>query len=340
MGLDAVNQPPIPSPPPPSGTAPAQPAVVTSAPGPLPSSDSTRVDPAGDRSTMSLAPAHGSIEAVAAKVVNKDAVPVLPPQPETPAVSAKNIEPYASSKPPEKVTYTECPPPPELEKVIEVAGSGMGADKKFKMYPSELAALYSILKEKGTMSLEQMQKALKSEYGIDTEIRNGTIVNTANGHELIADTNGNGALDLGDLQFDSALKEAGIDPASLGDGGPIAAVSNVAYWSNYWADELNKDLRGSEAEPSPQEPHLLTKDEVAQRTRRLAELVSRERKAQDELLSLKLYGDRTQVAEAKRRHDTLIAEIERCRHDEMLPIVKELADFNKRAEALLKKRTA
>lgn len=347
MALESIPGTPLqPSVPKPAGTitpgATGPDGALDHSPVPV---DASGLGRAGDRSTLGL-PSTGSIAIVTAKVIDKDLVPVLPPRPELPAVSAKTIEPDAGSKPPQAIRYSDPPAEPEFEKVIEVAGSGMGADKKFKMYPSELAALYAILKEKGTMSLQEMQKCLKDSYGIDTEIKNGTIVNTANGHELIADTNGNGALDLGDLQFDKALKEAGIDPASLGvngAGGVLGTVTSVAYWANYWAEELNKSLKGTDgsAAERPEPPRgLYNQEEVARRVKRLSELVDRERHGHEELLSLKLTGDRGQVASAKQRHDAIIQEIERRRHDEMLPLVKELSDFNKAAETFLHKKAS
>ncbi|HEY9854766.1 MAG TPA: hypothetical protein V6D05_03445 [Stenomitos sp.] len=186
---------------------------------------------------------------------SEDIKPVDPPKDLEP--TPPRTEPTQETKPPEQVSYSEPPAPPELEQVIEVAGSGMGADKKFKMYPSELAAMYAILKEDGgTMSLEEMQKKLKAYYGIDTEIKNGTLVNTANGHAMISDTNGNGSLDMNDLDFGNALKAAGIDPASIPKPGDMMSMmSNVAYWATYWADELAKNVkemnRPAEAGPAP-----------------------------------------------------------------------------------------
>lgn len=227
----------------------------------------------GDTSQVSGSGESSGMELFQADDVTKDtAPPIRPPEqlhqdgsqevkpmdpPKDLEPTPPRTEPTQETKPPQQVSYSEPPAPPELEKVIEVAGSGMGADKKFKMYPSELAAMYAILKEDGgTMTLEEMQKKLKAYYGIDTEIKNGTLVNTANGHALIADTNGNGALDMNDIDFGKALKEAGIDPASIPKPGDMMSMmSNVAYWATYWAEELEKNVkemnRPADAGPAP-----------------------------------------------------------------------------------------
>lgn len=225
--------------------------------------DSTHVGGSGESSGMEL---------FVSQDVTKDVSPPMKPPEQirqefasdiTPTDPPKDLEPTPprteptnTTRPPETVTYSEPPPPPELEKVIEVAGSGMGADKKFKMYPSELAAMYAILKENKTVSLEEMQKKLKMYYGIDTEIKDGTLVNTANGHAMISDTNGNGSLDMGDMNFGEALKAAGIDPASIPTPGDMMSMmSNVAYWATYWADQLQNNVkemnRPADAGPAP-----------------------------------------------------------------------------------------
>ncbi len=231
---------------------------------------------AGDTSHVGGAGESSGMELFQAQDVTKDVAPPLRPPEQIRADDSQDVkpmdppkdleptpprtEPSQETRPPEKVSYSEPPAPPELEKVIEVAGSGMGADKKFKMYPSELAAIYAILKENGgNMSLEEMQKKLKTYYGIDTEIKNGTLVNTANGNAMISDTNGNGSLDMGDLNFGEALKAAGIDPASIPKPGDMMAMmSNVAHWATYWANELEKNVkemnRPADAGPAPSSP--------------------------------------------------------------------------------------
>ncbi len=80
---------------------------------------------------------------------------------------------------------------------------------------------------------------------------------------------------------------------------------------------------------------LLTKQEVAERVSRLNQLVAREYELQERLLGLKFHGARDHVEEAKKQHEETIQEIDRLRHQEMLPIVKELNDFITAAKAKL-----
>lgn len=80
---------------------------------------------------------------------------------------------------------------------------------------------------------------------------------------------------------------------------------------------------------------LLTKQEVTERVARLNELVTREYEIQARLLTLKIHGVRDHVVEAKKQHEEALQEIERLRHQEMLPLVKELNDFINAAKAKL-----
>jgi len=182
------------------------------------------------------------------------------PVQQTPPTELKpEIQPHDYSRPPMQISVNPpnayAPMVPQ-EKVIEVGGTGMGADKTFKMYPSELAAMYSLLKKNGTMSLEDMRRDLLTYYGIDTEIKDGTLVNKENGHALISDTNGNGSLDMGDLNFDQGLADAGIDPSKLKEPGSNAssAMSGLAYWANYWADQVAKAF-ADDGGPKASEAH-------------------------------------------------------------------------------------
>ncbi len=99
---------------------------------------------------------------------------------------------------------------------IEVAGTGMGQDQKYKMLPGEMLAVYSVLKEKDTQKPEDMQKALSEKYGIETEIKKDdqghqTLVNKATGNVIIADGNGNNLMETGDLKFKDAFDKLGLD---------------------------------------------------------------------------------------------------------------------------------
>ncbi|MFH0802180.1 MAG: hypothetical protein V2A78_07330 [bacterium] len=103
----------------------------------------------------------------------------------------------------------------KMDNVIEVAGSGMGGDKKYKMFTSELIAVYAALKEKDSQKPEELQAKLKEKYGIDSEIKDidgkKTLVNKATGNILISDANGNNLMDKSDMKFKEALNSAGLD---------------------------------------------------------------------------------------------------------------------------------
>jgi hypothetical protein len=98
---------------------------------------------------------------------------------------------------------------------IEVAGTGMGQDKKYKMLPGEMLATYAVLKEKGNMSAEDMQKELQEKYGIDTEIKKedgkSTLVNKSTGNVIMSDGNGNNIMETGDMKFKEAFEKLGLD---------------------------------------------------------------------------------------------------------------------------------
>jgi len=68
------------------------------------------------------------------------------------------------------------------------------------------------------------------------------------------------------------------------------------------------------------------------RARRFHDLVARERELQEFLLKLKFRGRVEQVLEQKRLHDEALAEIDRIRFQEIVPIVAELNAFLKAIE--------
>jgi|GEM_PF-1912460 len=99
---------------------------------------------------------------------------------------------------------------------IEVAGTGMGQDQKYKMLPGEMLAVYSSLKEKNSQSPEDMQKSLSEKYGIETELKKDdqghqTLVNKATGNVIMADGNGNNIMESGDMKFKEAFDKIGLD---------------------------------------------------------------------------------------------------------------------------------
>lgn len=97
----------------------------------------------------------------------------------------------------------------KTDNTIEVAGTGMGADKKYKMYAGELLAVYTVLKGKDSESPQDMAKNLKDKFGIDAEVKTidgkTTLVNRTTGNVLIADGNGNNIMELSDMKFSEAL---------------------------------------------------------------------------------------------------------------------------------------
>lgn len=103
----------------------------------------------------------------------------------------------------------------KMDNVVEVAGSGMGGDKKYKMFKSELIAVYAVLKEKDSIKPEELQAKLKEKFGIDAEIKDidgkKTLVNKATGNILISDANGNNLMDKSDMKFKEALNSVGLD---------------------------------------------------------------------------------------------------------------------------------
>jgi len=80
---------------------------------------------------------------------------------------------------------------------------------------------------------------------------------------------------------------------------------------------------------------LLSRQEVTERIQKLNELVAREQEIKEKLVNLKLYGNREHVFHARKEHDELIAEIERLRMTEMLPIATELNNFIEAAKKKL-----
>ncbi|MCE1247222.1 MAG: hypothetical protein LWY06_11305 [Firmicutes bacterium] len=98
-----------------------------------------------------------------------------------------------------------------MDNTIEVAGTGMGQDKKYKMFPGELMAVNSLLKDGKNVQPDDLKKQLSEKYGIQAEVKDidgkKSLVNTATGNVLISDGNGNNVLDKGDMKFDDALKQ-------------------------------------------------------------------------------------------------------------------------------------
>jgi hypothetical protein len=109
----------------------------------------------------------------------------------------------------------------KMDNLVEIAGTGMGKDQKYKMLPGELLAVHSILtggeegkdgkKANKNLKPEELQKQLLEKFGIDTEIKTEgktkVLVNKASGNVIMADANGDGVLGVSDMKFDDALKQ-------------------------------------------------------------------------------------------------------------------------------------
>ncbi len=141
----------------------------------------------------------------------------------------------------------------KMDNVIEVAGSGMGGDKKYKMFTSELIAVYAALKQKDNQKPEELQATLKEKYGIDAEVKDidgkKTLVNKATGNILIADGNGNNLMDKSDLKFKEALNKAGLDEdLKWLPGGEYYQIPNYEYKVNQTLGDKTSTSRGTTVE--------------------------------------------------------------------------------------------
>lgn len=74
----------------------------------------------------------------------------------------------------------------------------------------------------------------------------------------------------------------------------------------------------------------MTKTDVSQMLEHFLSLLQREQELKEELLSLKMFGSHATADDVTVkiiRHSDLLAEIERLRTEEMLPILEHLASF-------------
>lgn len=72
---------------------------------------------------------------------------------------------------------------------------------------------------------------------------------------------------------------------------------------------------------------LLSEQDVLDRMERFQAAVRQEQKLQQELMELSINGSRAQTSAAVTRHDELIAEVDRLRMTEMMPLLEELSAF-------------
>jgi len=70
----------------------------------------------------------------------------------------------------------------------------------------------------------------------------------------------------------------------------------------------------------------LSYEETTARIREFNEYLEQERVLQEELLGLQLHGPSDLVAMNRKRHDTIIAEIQELRMEKMIPILTQIAE--------------
>ncbi|MBN2358495.1 MAG: hypothetical protein JXR83_03520 [Deltaproteobacteria bacterium] len=98
-----------------------------------------------------------------------------------------------------------------VRKTTDEFGTGLGAGKghtsNLANSPEVVLALNSLLKGKSSIKMEEVQKQLKEQFGIESEltkIDGRKALKFANG-DYIVDANGNGALDSRDYKFKEAV---------------------------------------------------------------------------------------------------------------------------------------
>jgi hypothetical protein len=72
---------------------------------------------------------------------------------------------------------------------------------------------------------------------------------------------------------------------------------------------------------------IYTREEVVQKIQEFQALLGREKRLQEELLSLKMYGDNESVRRNTERQDQIVAEIEDIRLNGIMPIMQEMGSF-------------
>ncbi|HBN09916.1 MAG TPA: hypothetical protein DD435_15165 [Cyanobacteria bacterium UBA8530] len=78
---------------------------------------------------------------------------------------------------------------------------------------------------------------------------------------------------------------------------------------------------------------MLTSAEVMEKMKAYNDLLTREKSLKEELLSLKIYGNRDAAALAEQRHDEIMGEIQEIRTKGMLPLIRECCEFIAACEA-------
>lgn len=80
---------------------------------------------------------------------------------------------------------------------------------------------------------------------------------------------------------------------------------------------------------------LYTPEEVAERVKRLNDLIAKEYELKEFLVSLQIRGNREHTVKAREQHDDAIKEIDRLRSEEMMPLAKDLWEFIQEAQKFL-----
>lgn len=75
-----------------------------------------------------------------------------------------------------------------------------------------------------------------------------------------------------------------------------------------------------------------TKEEIVALTKEFNDLLKKEMRLKEELLSLKIRGPKDLVQKNIKRHDEIFAELEELRMNRMLPIIREVAAFVRYSE--------
>ncbi|MDQ7825804.1 MAG: hypothetical protein RDV48_23585 [Candidatus Eremiobacteraeota bacterium] len=83
---------------------------------------------------------------------------------------------------------------------------------------------------------------------------------------------------------------------------------------------------------------LYRREEIQKKIVEYQALLSREKNLQEELLSLNLHGDAETVKRNLKRHNEIIAEIREIRMNQVMPIMREMAQFIKECRRIEKER--
>ena len=180
--------------------------------------------PGGQRGRV-LTASSGEVMSAIGSVPASGAMPGLPPagKPiEAPRpIPAAPVLSMPKTDVPGSVSYSSpssVKPEPRYLDVQGCTGMGAPSGKSYKVLESDAIAMYSLLKEKPLWQMDELKSALKTYFGIEAEVtkvdgRNAIVGN--DGRVIAVDTEGNGAIDINDLQFGNALQAAGVDISQI-----------------------------------------------------------------------------------------------------------------------------